>query len=103
MFVIVLRVLDHDVLRALGQFAGEETRRAGEYREAGHHCTLRQNGVVGDRRAVLQYAVPADHAVLSDVHVRADLGGIHNAVLVDEHVIADVHRDEADTERDGGG
>ena len=99
MLVVVLRVLDHDVLRAFGQFAGEEARRAGEYREARHHGALWQYGVVGDRRAVLQYAVPADHAVLADVHVRADLGGVHDAVLVDKHVVADVHRDEADTGR----
>ena len=97
MFVVVLCVLDHDVLCTFGQFAGEEAGRAGKYGETGHHGTLRQNGVVGDRTAVLQYAVPADHTVLSDVHIGADLGGIHDAVLVDEHVIADVHRNEANT------
>ena len=82
------------LLDASRELFDEARRRPSVSRKRRHDGARCKHAPIHDLAAVSDDAPRADHAVLPDHDVRADLRGLHHRALADADVVAELHGDE---------
>lgn len=87
----------HQLLCAIWEFGCEYSRGAREDGKWRNDGLWRKHSTIKNTAAVLEHTTTPNDAATANVHKRADLCGIHHAILLNEHVISNVQWEEGNT------
>ena len=95
--IVTLGKVNHHVLRTFREFSHRPSWRPGVPTKGGHHRLWWQDSAVLDVTTIANGAPASDHAILADIDIRVDHGGVDHTALADVHVVANLEGKEGNT------